>query len=60
MNLRTLPNDAFEKRLGPHGEYYRVYFDIGLAFGPGGIEFKFLYKKNVVGSLECDYFSISR
>jgi hypothetical protein len=42
-------------RQGPHQGYYAVEFAIGLVFGPGGIEFKFIHDGRVVGYVECDY-----
>jgi hypothetical protein len=55
VNLRSLPTGAFEKKSGPKGDYYSVRYQIGLIFGPGGIEFRCLYKGQVYGSVDCDY-----
>ena len=55
VNLRSIPASAFEKKMGPKGEYYSVRYQIGLIFGPGGIEFRCLYKGKVFGSVDCDY-----
>jgi hypothetical protein len=55
VNLRNIPNWAFYKRVGPYGEYYGVEYELGLVFGPSGIEFRLLYGGKVVGSVDCDY-----
>lgn len=55
VDLRKLPSDAFQKKIGPSGEYYEVRYQIGLIFGPGGIELRYLYKGKIMGSVDCDY-----
>lgn len=55
VDLRKLPKDAFYKRMGPKGEYYGVSYQVGITFGAGGIEFRFLYKGTAVGSVNTDY-----
>ena len=55
INLRDLPKAAIYKRKGPSGPYYGVSYDIGLVFGAGGIEFRFLYDNKIAGAIECDY-----
>jgi hypothetical protein len=55
VNLRDIPASGFKRKTGPKGEYYRVHFSLGVMFGPGGIEFSFIYDRMVVGSVTCDY-----
>ena len=55
VDLRKLPVDAWIRSEGPFGEYYAVDYEIGLLFGAGGIEFRFLHEGKVIGSLECEY-----
>jgi hypothetical protein len=56
VDLRQLPKEAFSEEIGPKGKYYKVSYTIALAFGPGGIEFKFLHHGKVIGSVDCDYY----
>ena len=56
VDLRKLPKDALRKDSGPSGEFYRVDYDLGITFGPGGIEFKFLHNGKVMGLVEADYY----
>jgi len=44
VDLKKLPLAAIAKKEGPVGEYYRVDYDLGIGFGPAGIEFKLLYE----------------
>jgi hypothetical protein len=55
VNLECLPSEAWEVRQGVSGKYRRVRFQLGLSFGPGGIEWRFLYKGKVIGSVQCEY-----
>lgn len=56
VDLAKLPADAWEKRWSKSGgAYRRVRYQLGLNFGPGGIEWRFLYKGKVIGSVNCDY-----
>jgi hypothetical protein len=55
VNLECLPSEAWEVRQGVSGKYKRVRFQLGLSFGPGGIEWRFLYKGKVIGSVQCEY-----
>ena len=55
VDLRKLPKDAFVRKYGPKGEYYRVDYDLGFTFGPAGIEFSFLYRAKVMGSVDAQY-----
>ena len=54
-DLGKLPADAWEQRQGINGAYRRVYYHLGLSFGPGGIEWQFLYKGKVIGAVNCQY-----
>jgi hypothetical protein len=56
VDLRNLPKEAFKDKIGPNGKFYQVNYVIALSFGPGGIEFKFLYHGKVMGSVDCNYF----
>jgi hypothetical protein len=55
VDLGKLPADAWERRKGLSGEYSRVHYHLGLSFGAGGIEWRFLYKGKVIGSVDCQY-----
>jgi hypothetical protein len=55
VDLRNLPRDAITERTGSSGTYYRVDYDLGVTFGPSGIEFKFLYQGNVKGGVVSNY-----
>jgi len=55
VDLKNLPQSAWDIRKGVNGAYRRVRYDLGLAFGAGGIEWRFLYKGKVMGSVTCDY-----
>lgn len=55
VNLRDIPTCAFYKGIGPYGEYYGVKYELGLVFGPGGIEFRLIHEGKIVGSVDCDY-----
>jgi hypothetical protein len=55
VNLERLPPEAWEVRQGVSGKYRRVRYHLGLSFGPGGIEWRFLYQGKVIGSVECQY-----
>jgi hypothetical protein len=55
INLGSLPDEAWQTRRGLSGQYRRVYYQLGLAFGPGGIDWRFLYKGKVIGSVDCEY-----
>jgi hypothetical protein len=55
VDLNKLPPEAWEKRKGLKGEYHRVRYYLGLTFGAGGIEWRFLYQGKVIGSAECKY-----
>ena len=55
VNLGSLPESAWKTRQGLNGQYRRVYYQLGLAFGPGGIEWRFLHEGKVIGSVECQY-----
>jgi hypothetical protein len=56
MDFKNFPLDAFVRKIGARGAYYEIEYSVGLVLGPGGIEFRAMYKGNVVGSVECDYF----
>ena len=56
VDLEKLPADAWENRKGIDGHFYRRYhYHLGLSFGAGGIEWRFLYKNKVIGSVTCKY-----
>ena len=55
VNLRDLPSDAWERHRGVRGEYHRVRYTLGLVFGAGGIEWRFLHKGTIIGSVDCEY-----
>jgi hypothetical protein len=55
VNLNKLPPSAWEVRKGATGNYRRVRYDLGLSFGAGGIEWRFLHKGKVMGSVATDY-----
>jgi hypothetical protein len=55
VDLKNLPQSAWEVRKGVNGSYTRVRYDLGLAFGAGGIEWRFLYEGKVMGSVMSDY-----
>ena len=55
VDLQKLPSDAWEKRRGVSGEYRRFRYQLGLGFGAGGIEWQFLHKGKVIGSVDCQY-----
>lgn len=55
VDLRNIPASGFKRKTGPKGEYYQVYFSLGVMFGPGGIEFSFIHDGRVVGTVTCDY-----
>jgi hypothetical protein len=53
--LRDLPRDAWESKVGLSGEYVRVRYHLGLSFGAGGIEWRFLHNGTVIGAVDCQY-----
>jgi hypothetical protein len=56
VDLRKLPKDAFKEFRSRHsGKYYKVTYTMGLTFGGGGLEFKFLYGGQVMGAVAADY-----
>lgn len=55
VDLGKLPPDAWERKEGVRGTYRRVQYELGLSFGAGGIEWRFLYKGKVMGSVKCEY-----
>jgi hypothetical protein len=56
VDLRKLPNDAFKEfKSRRSGKYVKVEYVIGLTFGGGGLEFKFLYRGKVMGTVTSDY-----
>lgn len=56
LDLRILPEEAFESKLGGKGIYYETYFMLGIELGPGGIEFRAVYNGEIIGSVQCNYF----
>jgi len=56
VNLRNLPPEAWQKRTAlTGGNYLRVQYQLGLSFGAGGIEWRFMYKDKVIGAVDCQY-----
>jgi len=55
VDLGKLPSDGWEKRKGVGGEYRRFRYNLGLSFGAGGIEWRFLHKGKVIGYVDCQY-----
>jgi hypothetical protein len=55
VDLTKLPRSAWEMRRGLNGSYRRVRYELGLSFGAGGIEWRFLYQGKVMGSVTSDY-----
>jgi hypothetical protein len=55
VDLNKIPENAWEKRQGTHGAYRRVQYELGLSFGAGGIEWRFLYNGKIMGSVACEY-----
>jgi hypothetical protein len=55
VDLKNLPRSAWEVRKGMNGSYRRVRYELGLTFGAGGIEWRFLYQGKVMGSVKSDY-----
>jgi hypothetical protein len=55
VDLQKLPSDAWEKRRGVKGEYRRFRYQLGLTLIAGGIEWQFLHKRKVIGSVDCQY-----
>src|SRR5271170_4565928 len=49
VDLREIPVRGFHKKNGPQGRYYTVAFELGLVFGAGGIEFRFLFEGTILG-----------
>jgi hypothetical protein len=43
------------ERKGVKEIYYQVEYDLGIVFGPAGIEFKFLYQGRVMSSAGVKY-----
>jgi len=55
VDLEKLPADAREKRKGVGGQYCRFRYQLGLSFGAGGIEWRFLHNGKIIGSVDCQY-----
>jgi hypothetical protein len=55
VDLRKLPAMAFTELRGPRGIFYRVNYDIGIHFGSGGMEFRFIFNNDVVELAQVDY-----
>lgn len=55
VNLQKLPSDAWENRRGVRGEYRRFRYQLGLRLVAGGIEWQFLHKGKIIGSVDCQY-----
>jgi hypothetical protein len=55
VDLTKLPQEAWEQKRGTSGIYRRVHYYLGLCFGSGGVEWRFLYNGKVMGSAECEY-----
>jgi hypothetical protein len=55
VNFRKLPSSAFCERTGPKGKFCRVDYDLGMRFGPAGIEFWFCYNGKVIDLVDAKY-----
>jgi len=56
VDLRKLPVNVITKNTGPSGDFFRVDYDLGVTFGPGGIEFKFLHDGKTMGHVDAEYY----
>ena len=57
VDLTQLPPSAWELRWGTGNvqRYRRVYYHLGLHFGPGGIEWRYMHDGKIIGSVDCEY-----
>jgi hypothetical protein len=54
-DLRKLPVEAFSKQKGERGQYYQISYELGVMFGPAGIDFRLMYQGKVVGFVDSEY-----
>jgi hypothetical protein len=54
-DLRKLPKTAFKEVKGPKGKICRVSYNLGIHFGAGGMDFRFIYNKEVLGEAKAEY-----
>lgn len=54
VDLRDLPQKAFELRYGEKGQFYQTKYDLGLTFG-AELVFTFLYNEKVLGRASTRY-----
>ena len=54
VDLKQLPDGAFQLRSGPHEEYYRVSYTLGVTFGQELVS-EFLYLNEVMGRASAKY-----
>jgi hypothetical protein len=54
VDLKSLPDRAFEKRLGLKRVLYYLEFDIAMIFR-STLEFQFLFEGEVIGKTEVKY-----
>jgi hypothetical protein len=54
VDLKELPERAFQKKVGWKGVYYKVNYEIAMTFGTE-LEFKFLWEGDVKGVVKANY-----
>lgn len=54
VDLKQLPERAFQKKVGWEGVYYRVGYEIAMTFGTE-LEFKLLWEGDVKGIVKAKY-----
>ena len=54
MDLRELPEEAFERVTGSDGVYYSITYELAIKFGPM-LEFQMLYKGKEYGKAIAKY-----
>jgi hypothetical protein len=54
VDLRTLPEVAFNLKNGDQGQYYEVIYNLALRFGPE-LTFEFRYGEAVIGKVAAQY-----
>lgn len=57
LDLKTLPPNAMSRQTRGGSEYWRVDYDLGLYFGPAGIEFRLVYEGQIRSLVNSDYQS---
>jgi hypothetical protein len=54
VDLRALPDVAFQLNNGDRGQYYEVVYNLALRFGPE-LTFEFRYGERVIGKVAAQY-----